>query len=118
MSVENGYIYDKFSDQIEEFIETVGEEDALRFLKSFLSDYTPAERKSKLIYLDVKQCNQFKCEYFGYSSFSIDLETLMKSKDYDSEHKKFFELFRNTAVMNLTRDEEYQPGWYLCREED
>lgn len=63
------------------------------------------------IYLDRDQCNTFGVAYFDAASTLIAADAVLRSKDYDQEHRDFLEPL-GSSTLRVTRKEADPPGWY------
>jgi len=65
----------------------------------------------KKIYTDMEQCVELCVNYFNGRQLVVRANQLLKSKDYDSEHREFLEPLGST-LLHLTRDDSDDPGWW------
>ncbi len=64
------------------------------------------------IYTDQTQCMHFKVSYFDADeSFKVRASALLKTKDYDREHRDFLEGLGN-STLHLERGAGLFPGWW------
>jgi hypothetical protein len=64
-----------------------------------------------VVYLDHGQCADFEAPYFEAGVTAIAASTLLRSKDYDQEHRDLLTPLRSGTVR-LERAEADAPGWY------
>lgn len=63
------------------------------------------------IYTDQEQCEMFEVSYFRGTELVIRADELLRTKDYDSEHREILEPLGST-LLHLTRDDSDNPGWW------
>ena len=73
-----------------------------------------------LVYLDIRQCEEFEVEYFKSCTLNIPASTLLGSKmqGYDKRHRDILEPLGSLILHLDHTDKEDWPGWFRIKNED
>ena len=69
-----------------------------------------------IIYTDQNQCKEFGVSYFEEASWVVDIAVLLKTKDYDQQHKTLLTGLGTKSSLTLERGKgRLRPGWWCIK---